>query len=43
LSCYQKALAAIEAAAVRDPDNTEVKEKRAALSAKIAAQQSPAK
>jgi len=43
LSCYQKALAAIEAAAVKDPDNTEVKEKRAALSAKIAAQQPPAK
>jgi tetratricopeptide (TPR) repeat protein len=43
LGCYQKAMAAIEAAAVKDPDNADVKARRAALSAKIEAQQSPAK
>ena len=36
IGCYQKASAAIEAAAVKDPDNPEVKTRRAALSAKIA-------
>jgi hypothetical protein len=46
LTCYQKAMAAIEAAAVKEPDNSEVKAMRAmraALSAKIEAQQSAAK
>jgi tetratricopeptide (TPR) repeat protein len=37
LTCYQKALSAIEAAAAKEPDDVEVKEKRAALSAKIEA------
>ena len=43
LGCYQKASAAIEAAAVKDPQNPEVKTRRAALSAKIEAQRSAAK
>jgi tetratricopeptide (TPR) repeat protein len=43
LACYQKASAAIEAAAVKDPENPEVKTRRAALSAKIEAQRSAAK
>ena len=43
LTCYKKALAAIEAAAVKDPDNAELKARKAALSAKIEAQQPPAK
>jgi tetratricopeptide (TPR) repeat protein len=43
LGCYQKASAAIEAAAVKDPENSEVKTRRAALSAKIEAQRSAAK
>lgn len=37
LTCYQKASAAIEAAAEREPDDPAVKEKRAALSARIEA------
>jgi len=43
LACYQKALAAVEAAAVKAPDNAEVEARRAALSAKIEAQQPAAK
>ena len=43
IGCYQKASAAIEAAAVKDPDNPEVKTRRAALSAKIAGLQSGTK
>jgi tetratricopeptide (TPR) repeat protein len=43
LTCYQKAMAAIDAAAVKEADNSEVKARRAALSAKIEAQQPTAK
>jgi tetratricopeptide (TPR) repeat protein len=43
LGCYQKASAAIEAAAVKDPENPEVKTRRAALAEKIEAQRSAAK
>ena len=43
LACYQRAMAAIEAAAVKEPDNAEVKARRAELSAKIEAQKAPAK
>jgi tetratricopeptide (TPR) repeat protein len=43
LTCYQKALAAIEAAAAKAPDNAEVKEKKVVLSTKVQALQSAAK
>ena len=43
LSCYQKASAAIEAAAEREPDNPEVKAKKASLTARIEALQPAAK
>jgi hypothetical protein len=39
LTRYQKALTAIEAAAVKEPDNARVKARKAVLSAKIEAQQ----
>jgi tetratricopeptide (TPR) repeat protein len=38
LACYETALAAIEAAAAQEPDNAEVKGRKAELSAKIEAQ-----
>jgi hypothetical protein len=43
LTRHQNALAAAETADVKAPDNSDVKARRAALSAKIEAQQSAAK
>ena len=43
LTRHQHALAAVEAAAVKEPDNSDVKARKAALPAKIEAQQSAAK
>ena len=43
LACYRKALAAIEAAATKAPDNVDVREKTAALSTKVQALQPAAK
>jgi len=43
LSCYQKASAAIEAAAEKEPDNPAVKERKGTLTARIEALQAAAK
>jgi len=43
LTRHQNALAAVEAAAVKEPDNGDVKAKSASLPAKIEAEQSAAK
>jgi hypothetical protein len=40
---HQNALAAVGAAAVKEPDNSDVKARKAALPAKIEAEQSAAK